>query len=124
MGKLTRGLRGAVLIGRDRMRVTDCSGARDSGKSAAMPVSRITVHLDEPGPIIAPELYGHFAEHLGACVYDGLWVGQESSIPNVGGIRSDVLDALKRLEIPVLRWPGGCFADDYHWEDGIGPAKD
>jgi alpha-N-arabinofuranosidase len=88
-----------------------------------MPASRIIVHLNEPGAIIRPELYGHFAEHLGTCIYEGLWVGPDSSIPNVGGFRTDVLDALKRLDIPVLRWPGGCFADDYHWEDGIGPVE-
>src|SRR5256885_3536881 len=94
------------------------------GYISDMPASRIIVHLDEPGAIIRPELYGHFAEHLGCCIYEGLWCGPSSSIQNVGGIRADVLEALKRLEIPILRWPGGCFADDYHWEDGIGPAKD
>ena len=89
-----------------------------------MPAARITVLLDEPIGFIRPELYGHFAEHLGACVDDGLWVGEASPIPNLGGLRTDVLDALKQLRIPVLRWPGGCFADDYHWEDGVGPRKD
>jgi alpha-N-arabinofuranosidase len=74
--------------------------------------------------IIRPELYGHFAEHLGACIDDGIWVGEDSPISNFGGIRSDVLDALRQLHPPVLRWPGGCYADDYHWEDGIGPRKD
>jgi alpha-N-arabinofuranosidase len=71
--------------------------------------------------LIRPELYGHFAEHLGAGIDGGIWVGEESSIPNFGGIRSDVLDALRQLHPPVLRWPGGCYADDYHWEDGVGP---
>ncbi len=66
-------------------------------------------------------MYGHFAEHLGRCVYEGLWVGEDSPIPNVRGVRSDVVAALKRIRIPVLRWPGGCFADEYHWRDGIGP---
>lgn len=70
---------------------------------------------------IAPEIYGQFAEHLGACIYGGLWVGPESPIPNTDGYRNDVLQALKDLHVPVLRWPGGCFADDYHWKDGIGP---
>jgi len=70
---------------------------------------------------IEPEIYGHFAEHLGRCVYEGFWVGENSPIPNVRGIRTDVVEALKKLNIPVLRWPGGCFADEYHWKDGIGP---
>jgi alpha-N-arabinofuranosidase len=84
---------------------------------------RITIHLDEPIATIAPELYGHFAEHLGTCVNEGLWVGEDSSIPNIGGLRADIVEALKRLRVPVLRWPGGCFADDYHWQDGVGPRK-
>ncbi|TWT88610.1 Intracellular exo-alpha-L-arabinofuranosidase 2 [Pseudobythopirellula maris] len=70
---------------------------------------------------ISRHLYGHFAEHLGRCIYDGIWVGQDSSIPNTRGMRNDVVQALKDLSIPNLRWPGGCFADDYHWRDGIGP---
>jgi alpha-N-arabinofuranosidase len=70
---------------------------------------------------IEPEIYGHFAEHLGRCVYEGFWVGEDSNIPNVRGIRKDVVEALKKLNIPLLRWPGGCFADEYHWKDGIGP---
>jgi len=83
----------------------------------------VTVLLDEPIGTISPRLYGHFAEHLGCCVNQGLWVGEDSPIPNVAGLRSDVLEALKRLNVPVLRWPGGCFADDYHWEDGVGPRE-
>lgn len=70
---------------------------------------------------VAKEQFGQFVEHLGRCIYDGIWVGSDSPIPNENGIRSDVLQALQELKIPVLRWPGGCFADDYHWEDGIGP---
>lgn len=90
-----------------------------------MPRAKIIVHLNEPpGPLIRPELYGHFAEHLGECVYGGLWVGEDSEIPNYGGLRADVIEALRRLKPPVLRWPGGCFADDYHWRDGIGPRRD
>ncbi|WP_438446117.1 alpha-N-arabinofuranosidase [Gorillibacterium sp. sgz5001074] len=68
-------------------------------------------------------IYGHFAEHLGRCIYEGIWVGKDSPIPNTDGIRDDVAAALKNLNIPVLRWPGGCFADEYHWQDGIGPAE-
>ena len=86
-----------------------------------MPASKITVWPHEPTALIRPELYGHFAEHLGGCIDEGIWVGENSPIPNFGGIRSDVLEALRLLHPPVLRWPGGCFADDYHWEDGVGP---
>lgn len=68
-------------------------------------------------------IYGHFAEHLGRCIYDGFYVGEDSSIPNIHGIRSDIIEALKRIKIPCLRWPGGCFADEYHWMDGIGPKE-
>jgi alpha-L-arabinofuranosidase len=87
-------------------------------------VNQLTVYAGEEGPVIAPEIYGHFAEHLGRCIYDGIWVGPDSAIPNVRGIRKDVLEALKKLHIPVLRWPGGCFADEYHWKDGIGPRQE
>ncbi|MEO7600482.1 MAG: alpha-N-arabinofuranosidase [Opitutus sp.] len=81
------------------------------------------IHADQPGPIIPRELYGHFAEHLGRCIYGGIWVGPDSPIPNTRGIRNDVLGALKAMRIPVLRWPGGCFADEYHWRDGIGERE-
>jgi len=73
---------------------------------------------------IPAEIYGQFAEHLGRCIYDGIWVGKDSKIPNQDGYRTDVFNALKDLQIPVLRWPGGCFADTYNWKDGIGPQKD
>ena len=69
---------------------------------------------------ISKYIYGQFAEHLGRCVYDGIWVGRDSDIPNVNGMRADVIEALKLINVPVLRWPGGCFADEYHWQDGIG----
>ena len=72
---------------------------------------------------INKEIYGHFSEHLGRCIYEGLYVGEDSPIPNVNGMRKDVVDALKDMGIPVLRWPGGCFADEYHWKDGIGPKE-
>lgn len=84
----------------------------------------ITVDHKVKHPPIAPEIYGQFAEHLGYGIYDGIWVGPESDIPNVRGIRSDVVDALKDIEVPVVRWPGGCFADEYHWRDGIGPRRE
>lgn len=88
-----------------------------------MAQATITILTDEPIGLIRPELHGQFIEHLGGCIDDGIWVGENSSIPNVGGFRSDVLEAMKKLRPPVLRWPGGCYADDYHWEDGIGPAS-
>ena len=74
--------------------------------------------------IVSPEIYGQFAEHLGRCIYGGIWVGEDSEIPNINGYRSDVVEAFRALQIPVLRWPGGCFADEYHWRDGIGPKED
>ncbi len=83
----------------------------------------VYVHLDQTGPQINPEIYGHFAEHLGRCIYGGIYVGEKSTIPNVRGFRSDVIQALKELEVPVLRWPGGCFGDTYHWRDGLGPRE-
>lgn len=72
---------------------------------------------------IAPELHSQFIEFLGECIYGGIWVGEDSAIPNVHGIRKDTLDALKALEPPVIRWPGGCYADTYHWRNGIGPKE-
>lgn len=83
--------------------------------------AELTVRADRPQAIINRNIYGQFAEHLGRLIYEGLWVGEDSHIPNTRGIRNDVMTALKRLNIPVLRWPGGCFADEYHWRDGIGP---
>lgn len=88
------------------------------------PKATLTLHTDLNGPTINPNLYGHFAEHLGRCIYEGIWVGKDSKIPNKRGIRKDVVKALQNLNIPVLRWPGGCFADEYHWKDGIGPRKE
>ena len=72
---------------------------------------------------INPELQGHFSEHLGRCIYEGIYVGENSDIPNENGMRKDVVEALKEIQVPVLRWPGGCFADEYHWKDGIGPKE-
>jgi len=86
--------------------------------------ARVVVDLDLPGPTISRHLYGHFAEHLGRCIYGGFWVGEDSETPNAGGIRLDVVEALRALRIPNLRWPGGCFADEYHWRDGIGPRDE
>lgn len=84
----------------------------------------VSVRTDEGTRVIPKEIYGQFAEHLGTLVYGGLWVGEDSPLPNINGYRSDVFNALKVLKVPVLRWPGGCFADTYHWMDGIGPRED
>jgi alpha-N-arabinofuranosidase len=81
---------------------------------------QVTVRADQPGPVINPNVYGQFAEHLGTGIYEGVWVGEKSAIPNTNGYRDDVVDALKNLKVPVVRWPGGCFADEYHWRDGVG----
>ena len=89
--------------------------------SQAAEQAKATIHADQAGAKINKEIYGQFSEHLGSCIYGGLWVGEKSQIPNINGYRKDVFEALKALKIPVLRWPGGCFADDYHWMDGIGP---
>jgi alpha-L-arabinofuranosidase len=88
---------------------------------AASADSRIEILLDEPIGTIAPEIYGQFTEHLGGVIYDGIWVGEKSSIPNIGGIRKQIVEALRSIRVPVIRWPGGCFADSYDWRDGIGP---
>ena len=90
---------------------------------SAQKSATITVHGDQGKQIIPKEIYGQFAEHLGTCIYGGLWVGEDSDTPNIKGYRTDVFNALKELQVPVLRWPGGCFADEYHWMDGIGPKE-
>ena len=92
--------------------------------SAQMKVEAAIDFSPENENIIPKEIYGQFAEHLGSCIYGGLWVGPDSEIPNIDGYRCDVLQALKDLKVPVMRWPGGCFADEYHWRDGIGPRED
>jgi alpha-N-arabinofuranosidase len=84
----------------------------------------LTLHTERGKDRIRKYIYGHFAEHLGHCIYEGLWVGDDSRIPNTNGIRNDVVAALRAVRVPVLRWPGGCFADEYHWQDGIGPRTD
>jgi len=89
--------------------------------AAQSPESRVDILLNEPVGTIAPEIYGHFVENLGGVVYDGIWVGENSRIPNVGGLRKQLVDALKRVKPGMIRWPGGCFADQYDWRDGTGP---
>lgn len=95
------------------------------GVSAQAAGPKVTVNLNpaEKPEVISKEIYGQFAEHLGTCIYGGLWVGKDSPIANTDGYRNDVLEALRELKVPVLRWPGGCFADEYHWLDGIGPKE-
>lgn len=83
----------------------------------------IQLYPEQAKNTINKHIYGHFAEHLGRCIYSGLWVGENSNTPNTKGYRTDILEALKKLQIPNLRWPGGCFADEYHWMDGIGPKE-
>ncbi|ULL20065.1 alpha-N-arabinofuranosidase [Paenibacillus sp. H1-7] len=85
--------------------------------------TRIVINTDITRGTINKNIYGHFAEHLGRCIYEGIWVGEDSPIPNTEGFRNDVLEALKKVNIPALRWPGGCFADEYHWKDGVGPKE-
>jgi len=86
-------------------------------------MSRLFVNVNNKNGKINKEIYGHFSEHLGRCIYEGLYVGENSIIPNTNGMRTDVVQALKEMKIPVLRWPGGCFADEYHWKDGIGQKE-
>jgi alpha-L-arabinofuranosidase len=87
-------------------------------------VNRIVINADQELSTISRHIYGHFAEHLGTGIYGGVWVGEDSEIPNTEGFRTDVLEALMQLEIPNIRWPGGCFADEYNWRDGVGPQED
>lgn len=86
-------------------------------------MAKLYINTKKKKGTIHKEIYGHFAEHLGRCIYDGIYVGENSQIPNTNGMRNDVVEALKEMKIPVLRWPGGCFADEYHWQDGIGPKE-
>ncbi len=85
--------------------------------------SHIEVLIEEPIAAIAPEIYGHFTEHLGTVIYDGIYVGEDSKIPNQNGLRSALIDKMRQIHAPVVRWPGGCFADSYDWRDGIGPRE-
>ena len=103
--------------------------AQTDAKPVAPPVAEVqaepgplTIETDKPGATINRDIFGQFAEHLGTGIYGGVWVGKDSKIPNVRGVRSDVVGALKEIKVPVVRWPGGCFADEYHWRDAIGPA--
>jgi len=96
------------------------TGGRSTVTQSRLAEARIEVLPDEPIGRIAPEIYGHFAEHLGGVIYDGIWVGEASKIPHVGGVRRALVEAMKRIKPSVVRWPGGCFADSYNWRDGVG----
>ncbi|WP_439711527.1 alpha-N-arabinofuranosidase, partial [Duncaniella muris] len=91
--------------------------------AAAAGKVNVSLNPTDSAPVIEPEIYGQFTEHLGRCIYGGIWVGEDSEIPNTRGYRNDVLEAIRELKVPVMRWPGGCFADEYHWMDGIGPRE-
>jgi alpha-N-arabinofuranosidase len=93
------------------------------GALAQQASSHIEILVDEPIGLIAPEIYGHFTEHMGAVIYDGVWVGEDSKVPNQYGIRSALIEKMRAIKAPVIRWPGGCFADSYNWRDGIGPKE-
>ncbi len=93
-----------------------------AARSSAATDSHVEILLDEPLGTISPNIYGHFTEHLGGVIYDGIWVGEDSSVPNVHGIRKRLVDELRKIKAPVIRYPGGCFADSYNWKDGIGPV--
>src|SRR5215831_10374466 len=84
--------------------------------------ARVEVLLDEPLGEISPNIYGHFAENLSGVIYDGMWVGENSKVPNINGIRKELVDEMRKIKPSVVRFPGGCFADSYDWKDGIGPV--
>ena len=110
---------GAVRLGTVLgMAALFCSSVASAAENVS---ATVTIHADQPGPVIDRNIYGQFAEHLGHGIYEGIWVGENSPIPNTRGYRNDVVAALKKLKVPVVRWPGGCFADEYHWREGIGP---
>jgi alpha-N-arabinofuranosidase len=98
-----------------------CGVATARAANTAVSKPAIEILLDEPGATISPDLYGHFTEHIGGVIYDGIWVGEKSRVRNEGGIRSELIAHMRQLKPSVVRWPGGCFADSYNWHDGIGP---
>jgi alpha-N-arabinofuranosidase len=103
--------------------VAACLPAAFAQGAAPAENAALVLKADQSGPVINRHLYGQFSEHLGHCIYGGIWVGENSPIPNTRGIRNDVVAALRELHVPDVRWPGGCFADEYHWRDGIGPRE-
>jgi alpha-N-arabinofuranosidase len=118
MTRTLKGLAAALLLS------TAGIGTAQTDAPVSAPTSNgatVTVHADTPGPTYDRRIFTQFAEHLGTGIYGGLWVGEKSKIPNVRGFRTDVVTALRGIGVPVVRWPGGCFADEYHWREGIGP---
>jgi alpha-N-arabinofuranosidase len=99
------------------------AGGPATAAEAPASTRTLTIHADQTGPLVSRQLFGQFAEQLGTGIYGGVWVGRDSKIPNVRGIRSDVVHALRAIKVPNVRWPGGCFADAYHWRNGIGPTR-
>jgi len=113
------------MLERPLLRIAACialAGTALAQAQSAVTPATLTVRADQPGAVINRDIFSQFAEHLGEGIYGGVWVGKDSRIPNVRGIRSDVVAALRAIKVPVVRWPGGCFADEYHWRGGIGPA--
>jgi alpha-L-arabinofuranosidase len=111
----------ALLAGAALFAPAGRAAAQDAPAATESATATATLHADRPGPVMNRQVFGQFAEHLGHGIYEGIWVGEGSRIPNDRGYRRDVLAALKAIKVPVVRWPGGCFADEYHWRDGIGP---
>jgi alpha-N-arabinofuranosidase len=109
---------GAAAVGKSKGLLGAVPAPRPAGQKA-----RVSVIWGDQLGKISPNVYGHFTEHLGGCIYDAMWVGEGSPIPNDGGVRKDTAEALKRIKAPMIRWPGGCFADQYHWRDGVGPRE-
>jgi alpha-N-arabinofuranosidase len=122
---------GVALVARNSL-LAPAPAAASGGAVAPMPIApratatgdaHIEVLFDEPLGTISPNIFGHFTENLGGVIYDGIWVGEDSKVPNVHGIRKSLVDALKKIKAPVIRWPGGCFADSYDWKDAPSPHE-
>jgi alpha-N-arabinofuranosidase len=111
------------MFGMDRRQFLLSGLALLAPRTSLAASATIDILPDEPIGTISPDIYGHFTEHIRGCIYDGIWVGENSKIPNIGGIRRALVDNLRRLHPPVIRWPGGCFADSYNWRDGVGPRN-
>lgn len=108
---------------RDFLQRSTAAFAIPASRSAQATDSKIEILPDEPIGVISPDLHGQFTEHIGGVIYDGVWVGENSAVSNIAGLRKDLVMKLRQLHVPVIRWPGGCFADSYDWRDGIGPRS-
>jgi len=113
---------GAAFLAARKLSTLDLILSRVSAAPSSTD-SRVEVLLNEPIGTIAPEIYGHFIEHLGGVIYDGVWVGEDSKVANINGIRKALVEAMRKIKPGVMRWPGGCFADNYDWRDGVGPRE-